>query len=198
MTRLILASASIARATLLRSAGVSFEVLPAGIDEDAIKEGLQAEAARPRGIAAALAERKALQVSSARPDALVIGADQTLDFDGELLSKSAAMDAVRLQLLSLRGRSHTLATAAVMARDGVVVWRLVTDATLWMRDFSDSFLDDYLAREGDGLLDLVGGYRLEGLGAQLFRRIDGDYFSILGLPLIPVLNALRDRGDLRQ
>jgi septum formation protein len=194
MTQLVLASASSVRARLLQSAGIAFELSPADIDEDAIKQSLLAEGAKPRDVAAALAERKALCVSASRPNALVLGADQVMDFHGELLSKCQNMGDARTQFVRLRGRPHRLISAIVMARDGAVLWRHVDEARLWMRDFSDAFLDDYLAREGEATLTSVGGYRLEDRGVQLFERIEGDYFSILGLPLVPLLTALRDQG----
>ena len=196
MTRLVLASASVVRAHLLAGARISFETSPARIDEDAIKQSLLAEGARPRGVADALAELKALRVSSGHPDALILGADQVLDFDGELLSKSGTMEEARKQLARLRGGTHRLLSAVVLARNSAVIWRHVEEATLVMRKFSDSFLENYLAQEGVAVLSSVGSYRLEGLGVQLFERIEGDYFSILGLPMIPLLAALRDQGML--
>jgi len=192
MTRLILASASMSRAGLLEAAGVRFEIQPARIDEDAVKASLHGEdAAR---VAEVLAEMKAQRVSTAAPDALVLGADQVLDFGGELVSKSASLAEARVLLRRLRGQRHQLIGAAVLAKAGVPVWRHVERARLWMRDFSDAFLEDYLARESAAALACVGCYRLEGAGAQLFSKIEGDYFSILGLPLIPLLAALREHG----
>jgi septum formation protein len=198
MTRLILASASTVRASLLEAVCVPFEVVQADIDEDAAKESLLAEGIRPRGIADALAELKALRVSSGHPGALVLGADQVLDFGGELLSKAATMDAARTQLARLRGNSHKLLSAVVLVRDGSVVWRHVEEAELHMRRISEEFLDRYLLLEGEALLGSVGCYRLESYGAQLFDRVEGDYFSILGLPLFPLLAALRDHGVLEK
>ncbi len=194
MIPLILASGSAVRARLLASAGVAFDVVPARVDEDAVKEALLAQDVPFRGIADALAELKAVQVSSSRPDTLVLGADQVLVFDNELVSKSLSISEARFLLHKLRGRKHQLIGAAVLARDGVPIWRHVDASTLTMRAFSDEFLDDYLAREGEAMLDSVGCYHLEGRGAQLFENITGDYFSILGLPLLPVLAALRDQG----
>jgi len=194
MTALVLASASSSRAKLLRQAGVPFEVHPAHVDEDSIKESMLADGAQGRAIAEALAELKALRVSSTRPDVLVLGADQVLVCDGELFSKAETMEDAVAQLRSLRGKPHLLVTAAVLAKDGAAIWRHVDISTLWMREFSDAFLGAYLAAEGDGLLGSVGCYRLETTGAQLFERIEGDYFSILGLPLVPLLTALRQQG----
>lgn len=198
MTKLVLASASPARAALLRAAGVALEVHPAHVDEDAVKQSFLAEGAAPRAIADALAEMKAIRVSASRPGALVLGADQILEFEGELVSKSENPEAAGALLKRLRGHSHTLITAAVLAKDGAPIWRHVSHATLTMRDFSDAFLAGYLAGEGNDLLGGVGCYRLEGRGLQLFSRIDGDYFSILGLPMLPLLTALRHQGIIAQ
>lgn len=191
MTALVLASASSSRTRLLQHAGVPFEVHPAHVDEDSVKESMLAEGAQGRAIADALAELKARRVSNARPDALILGADQVLICDGELFSKAETMDAAAAQLRRLRGKPHLLVTAAVLAKDGSAIWRHVDISTLWMRDFSDAFLETYLAAEGDDLLGSVGCYRLEATGVQLFERIEGDYFSVLGLPLVPLLAALR-------
>lgn len=194
MTRLVLASASQSRARMLRDAGVAFEVRPAQVDEDAIKQSMQSEGSV--AIAEALAELKALRVSSVEPDALVLGADQVLDFDGTLISKVEDMASARVLLQRLSGKRHELISAAVLARDGASIWRLTGRVRLAMRTLSDAFLDDYLAREGESLLQGVGCYRLEGMGAQLFDRVDGDYFSVLGLPLLPLLAQLRELGVL--
>jgi septum formation protein len=194
MTRLILASASASRAGLLAAAGVSFEILPARVDEGAVKTSLLADGADAVRVAEALAELKALRISALHPDALVLGADQVLVFGDELVSKSASVAEARAQLDRLRGQKHHLIGAAVLARAGTSVWRHIDRITLWMRPFSDGFLEDYLAREGDAAVACVGCYRLEGAGAQLFSKIDGDYFSILGLPLIALLAALREHG----
>ncbi|HTO41409.1 MAG TPA: nucleoside triphosphate pyrophosphatase [Rhizomicrobium sp.] len=194
MSELVLASASTVRARLLKNAGVPFTVRPASIDEDTVKESLLAAHAPLRDIADALAELKALRVSNSDPAALVLGADQVLEFDGALISKCASLDEARALLQRMRGKKHTLISALVLAKGGAPIWRRVDSAQLWMRDISDSFLDAYLAREGDDLLSGVGCYRLEGRGSQLFDRIDGDYFTVLGLPLLPLLTALRQYG----
>jgi septum formation protein len=191
----VLASTSSARRALLAAAGVEFEAVSPGVDEEAAKAALAAEGLTPRDMADALAELKALKVSSRRPG-LVIGADQTLDLDGETIDKAATLEAARARLLSLRGRRHKLHSAVVAAIDGRPIWREVSSATLTMRPFSDAFLEDYLAAEGEALLGAVGCYRLEGLGAQLFERIDGDYFTVLGLPLLGLLDLLRRYGVL--
>jgi septum formation protein len=196
MTRLVLASSSGVRARLLEAAGVSFEIVPARVDEEAVKSSLIAEDASPRDIADALSELKALRVSASQPDALVLGADQVLAFEGEIVSKSATLAEASTLLWRLRGHKHELYAGAVLARGGSVVWRHVSRAELWMRPFGDAFLEDYLAREGEAVLGSVGCFQLEGLGAQLFSRIEGDYFSILGLPLLPLLAALREQGAI--
>jgi septum formation protein len=195
MMAVTLASTSAARRAVLSAAGVQFEMLSPGVDEDAAKASLAAEGLSPRDTADALAELKALKVSHRR-GGLVIGADQTLDLDGELIDKAPTMLAARERLLSLRGRRHKLHSAVVVALDGAPIWREVATATLTVRPFSDAFLDRYLAAEGEELLWSVGCYRLEGLGAQLFERIDGDYFAILGLPLLGLLDLLRRYGAL--
>jgi len=195
MMAVVLASTSAARRAILKAAGVEFETQAPAVDEEAAKTSLAAEGLTPRDMADALAEMKALKVSRRR-GGLVIGADQTLDLDGAFIDKAPTMLAARERLLALRGRRHKLHSAVVVALDGVVIWRQVETATLIMRSFSDVFLDQYLAAEGDGVLWCVGCYRLEGQGAQLFERIDGDYFSILGLPLLGLLDLLRRYGAL--
>jgi septum formation protein len=194
MTGFVLASASAVRARLLEMAGVPFAIRPAHVDEAAVKESLLASCAKLRDVADALAELKALRVSSALPDALVLGADQVLAFDGKLVNKCADLDEARALLQRLRGKKHELISALVLARAGGTVWRHVDRARLWMREVSDRFLDDYLAAEGEDILQGVGCYRLEGRGAQLFERIEGDYFTVLGLPLLPLLGMLRQQG----
>lgn len=191
----ILASTSGTRAELLRNAGVNFTVVAPGVDEQAAKASLLGDGADPREVADALAQLKAEKVSRRYPG-LVIGADQTLDLDGALLSKSETLEAARAALMSLRGRTHRLHSAVVVARDGGAIWREVKTATLHVRDFSPAFLDDYLTREGEAALWSVGGYRLEGLGAQLFSRVEGDTFTVLGLPLFGLLDCLRLHGAL--
>ncbi len=191
----ILASASAARAAMLRSAGVAVTTAPSGIDEAALKASLLAETATPREIADALAEAKAVKVSGRR-DGLVIGADTTLDLDGALYDKPLSLEDAEAHLRAFRGRTHRLHSAAVIAEAGRPVWRRVETASLSVRDFSEDFLHAYMAAEGEAVLSSVGCYRLEGLGAQLFSRIEGDYFTILGLPLLAVLDYLRTRGVL--
>ncbi len=193
---LILASASKARADLLRNAGVTFQTKPALVDEEELKAALRAEGAPPRDQADILAEMKALSVSRTTPGALVLGADQILDQSGDAFDKPTSCESARDQLIRLRGARHELLSAAVIARDGEPIWRHIGRARLHMRLFSDAFLDDYLDQMGDTVTSTVGGYMLEGVGAQLFSRIDGDYFTILGLPLIETLGFLRLHGHL--
>ena len=191
----ILASKSAARRAVLDGAAVAYEAMVAGVDEDAVKVEMLANGAGPRDVAEALAERKALVVSLARPG-LVIGADQTLDLDGKLYDKAPDLHSAGTRLKVLRGKTHRLHSAVVVARDGIPIWREVVTATLTMRDFSDAFLETYLATEGEAALGSVGCYRLEGPGAQLFSRIEGDYFAILGLPLMGLLDLLRQHGEI--
>lgn len=192
---IVLASKSAARRAVLQGAGVPFEVAVAGVDEDAVKAGLLAEGASPREVADALAELKAIRVSRAK-DGFVVGSDQTLEFEGQLYDKAADLDAARERLKTLRGKPHKLHSAVVVAKDGAAIWREVVTAELTMRDFSDEFLEAYLASEGPEALGSVGCYRLEGPGAQLFSAIEGDYFAILGLPLLGLLELLRQHGAL--
>lgn len=191
----ILASKSTARRAVLQGAGVPFEAVSPGVDEDAVKTALLGAGANPRAIAEALAEAKALAVSRTRAG-LVVGADQTLELACGLYDKVATLGAATERLKLLRGRAHQLHSAVTAAIDGEIVWRETATAELTMRDFSDDFLASYLAAEGEAALGSVGCYRLEGQGAQLFARIEGDYFAILGLPLLGLLELLRQRGVL--
>ena len=191
---MILASASQVRARVLRAAGIEFAVVAARVDEDALKQSMLAQKAAPPAIADALAETKAVRVSASRPGELVLGADQVLILDGELISKCETLEEARALLMRLRAKQHQLVSALVLAKDGAAIWRRVESASLTMRNFSEDFLDDYLTREGESLLAGVGCYKLEGRGIQLFSRIDGDYFCILGLPLLPLLSALREQA----
>lgn len=193
-TLVVLASASKTRARLLAAAGLEFIVAPARADEARLKDALALKGVDAAEAARALAELKAQWLSAERPEALVIGCDQLLDCDGRWFDKPADAAAARRQLLALRGRTHRLATAVVVMEGGVRVWQHVAEPRLTMRPFSDGFLDAYLARAGAELCECVGAYRLEALGAQLFTHIEGDYFAILGLPLLPLLAYLRERG----
>lgn len=191
---LILASTSTARRAVLAAAGLRFETASPGVDEDTAKTALLARGADAQGIAEALAEAKALSVSRARPDALVIGADQTLACEGRLFDKPRDAAEARGHLEALRGRTHALFSAVCVAEGGAVQWRRVETARLAMRGFDDAFLDRYLARAGDSVTTSVGAYRLEGLGAHLFERVEGDHFTVLGLPLFGLLSFLAGRG----
>lgn len=192
---IVLASTSAIRQQVLKHAGVPFEAVPAGVDEASVKDSLLAEGVGPRDIADALAEAKAVKVSGRRPG-LVIGADQTLDLDGELFDKADTVDDARARLQRLRGKTHKLHCGMVIARDGRPIWREVVTTSLRMRPFSDAWLEGYLARNAPGILSSVGCYQLEGEGIQLFDRIDGDYFAILGLSLVPLLDILRRHGAI--
>lgn len=194
-TQIILASKSAARRAVLTGAGVPFEVSVAGVDEDAVKNAMLAEGAGPRDVADALAELKAIKVSRSKPG-FVIGSDQTLEFEGKLYDKAETVEAAAERLKTMRGKPHKLHSAVVVAKDGAPIWREIVSATLTMRDFSDEFLADYLALEGEEALGSVGCYRLEGPGAQLFSKIEGDYFAILGLPLMGLLDLFRRHGVL--
>ncbi len=191
---LILASQSSTRATLLRGVGLRFEARPACVDEAAIKAAAQADGAGAADAALLLAGLKAARIRD--PDGLVIGADQILVCEGVWFDKPATLADARVHLQALRGRTHILETAVVCHRAGEEVWHHVARPRLTMRAFSDAFLDAYLAAEGDAVLDTVGAYRLEGRGVQLFDRIEGDHAAVLGLPLLPLLNFLRQHGVL--
>lgn len=193
--RLILASKSAARRTMLTDAGVPFSVQAADVDEDAVKAAH--DPADAAGLAVELARVKALAVSRHDADAWVLGADQTLSFEGGLVSKAGSLDAARARLMAMRGKVHKLHSGAALARNGQIVWSGVDTATMRVRAFSEAFLDAYLAAEGEELLACVGSYRLEGMGSQLFEAVEGDYFTVLGLPLWPVLAELRRAGVLK-
>lgn len=195
MIPLVLASTSIARRALLSGVGLAHEVVAPAVDEAVEKARLGDIPAD--ALAAALADLKALAGARMRPGAVVIGADQTLACDGVLLDKPVDLAEARAHLRRLRGRTHSLYAAICVARDDRVIWRHLTEARLTMRDFSDAFLDHYVALCGESLTTSVGAYRLEGPGPQLFERIEGDYFTILGLPLLPLLDFLRGAGVAR-
>jgi septum formation protein len=194
---IILASQSAARRAMLSAAGVAHEARPAHVDEEGVTEALLAERAGADRIADALAELKAVKISRQTPTALVIGADSVVvDAEGRLLAKPETRERAAAQLRQLSGTTHRLVSAAVVAEGGTPVWRAAAAAKLTMRPLSDAFIDDYLAREGEAVLGCVGTYRIEALGAQLFTRIDGDHFTIRGLPLLALLDYLRVRGQL--
>lgn len=197
--RLILASGSISRRQMLAAAGLAFEVVPSSVDEDALRLDLEKASPRddglPMRVASSLAIAKAKDVSARSPGAIVIGADQVLCLEGstEIFTKPVDVAAARIQLKRLAGRRHWLHAAVALAVDGEPVWADIDSAGLTMRVFSDAFLDAYLARVGEKVCTSVGAYQLEGLGIQLFERIEGDYFTILGMPLLPLLAELRRR-----
>ncbi len=191
---LILASASQSRLTVLRNAGLDPIQDASSVDEDQVKRSLKAEGADAAQVAVRLAELKAQETAERHPGGLVIGADQMLDCEGVWFDKPVDVAQARGHLESLRGRTHELVTAAVIVRDGICLWQHVDRARLTMRQFSDGFIDDYLDRVGADVCRSVGAYQLEGKGAQLFSRIDGDFFTILGLPLLPLLDTLRGHG----
>jgi septum formation protein len=195
---LVLASASRSRSAMLQAAGVSFVSDPAGVDEVEVKRALLAAGATPVDVAETLAELKAQQVSRRHAGALVIGADQVLECNGVLFDKPPDRDHARGHLQALRAKSHRLHAGVCVVRDGAYLWHANDTAELTMRDFEDAFIEAYLDAIGDDALLSVGAYQLEGRGAQLFTRVTGDFFTILGLPLLPLLDFLRGHGVLRR
>ena len=194
--KLLLASRSAARRSMLEAAGVPFESVEAELDEEAAKAGLEAAGFDARGVAEELAQLKALAVEADEGD-LVLGADQTLELDdGTMLSKPTSRGDAVTQLRMLSGRSHLLHSAAVVVENKATVWWLSETVELTMRPLGDDFLEQYLDREYDAIRWSVGGYRIEGPGVQLFDRIEGSHFAVLGLPLLPLLGFLRERGVL--
>lgn len=195
---LILASASASRAILLRNAGVAFRAEPAAIDEEAVKRQFRLAGKNAAACAMALAEAKARVVSARHPGAIVLGADQLLVQGADWFDKPADCAAAADQLRRLAGKTHELVTAACAVRDDACLWRETTTPRMTMRRFGEAFLAGYIAAEGDALLGSVGAYRIEGRGAQLFERVDGDYFAVLGLPLLGLLGFLRGCGVLQE
>ncbi|MBO9422010.1 Maf-like protein [Labrenzia sp. R4_2] len=191
---LVLASGSKIRAELMRNAGLTIDVDPANVDERAVEAPLMETGFPPEDLASVLAEAKTNDVSARRPGDLVIGADQILAFEGERRTKPDDMEAARRQLLAFSGKTHELLSAVVISKGGEAIWRHVSTARLTMRTLSPAFVGHYLAEAGDDVLSSVGAYQLEGLGLQLFEKIDGDYFTILGLPMLPLLAQLRELG----
>jgi len=192
-SRLILASGSAIRRQILDGAGLDYEVIVRPVDEAAIKAAMLAENSRLHDIADALAEAKAMRVSRQEPG-LVIGADQIMVMDGTLFDKPKSMSEARERLISMRGKKHELIGAVVICENGMPVWRHICRTKLWVREFSDQFLDKYIESEGEALTKSVGAYRFEGPGSQLFEKVEGGFFAILGLDLLPVLDYLRTRG----
>lgn len=189
---LILASSSASRQMLMRNAGLTFSAIPADIDERALDEQLERDGASPEEIALELAQAKALAVSALYPEALVLGCDQTMALGARVYHKPKTMAEAEAHLLSLSGKVHRLNSAAVLVRHGEVVWQIVSSAELTVRTLNAEFVSRHLQRVGEKALSSVGAYQLEGEGIQLFTSIEGDYFTILGLPLLPLLSKLRD------
>jgi septum formation protein len=181
---------------MLVSAGVDLEAVPSEIDERAVEAPLQDSGVSPEDVAVILAEAKALEVSERRPGALVLGCDQTLSLGDEVFHKPADMEGARRHLLALSGKTHQLNSAAVLVRNGEVLWRHVGIANLTMRKLEPAFIGRHLARVGDKALSSVGAYQIEGEGIQLFEKVEGDYFTIVGLPLLPLLSELRRLGAI--
>lgn len=196
MTPLLLASGSATRLRLLRAAGLAVEAVAPRVDEEAAKAALLAEGHGPRAVADALAELKGARASQRRPEALVIGADQTLELQGALLSKPGSPEAAREQIRALMGRTHSLWAAAVIHQDGRPVWRHVAEARITLRRMSEPWLAAYLERNWEEVRHSVGGYLIEGEGVQMMERVEGDHFTVLGLPLLPLLSFLHVRGDI--
>lgn len=193
---LILASGSTTRAEILRNAGLDFSIKRPDIDEGAVRHDMLKAGASVEAGALRLAELKARQISGRHPAALVVGADQILECGGQWFEKPAGRDQARAQLRQLSGKTHRLISAVTVSRGGEAVWHHVDQARLWIRPLGAEFLEHYLDALGNRAFDSVGGYQIEGLGAQLFERIEGDHFTILGLPLRPTLAFLRDNGIL--
>ncbi|MES0181157.1 Maf-like protein [Mesorhizobium sp. M0025] len=194
--KIILASGSPFRKAMLMNAGLGIEAVPADVDERALEAPLQDSGVSPEDVALILAEAKATEVSERRPGALVLGCDQTLSLGDEVFHKPADMEGARRHLLALSGKTHQLNSAAVLCRNGKVLWRHVGIASLTMRKLDPAFVGRHLARVGAKALSSVGAYQIEGEGIQLFEKIEGDYFTIVGLPLLPVLGELRALGAI--
>ena len=197
-TPIILASASDIRSQLLRNADIEHEVIPARIDEETIKASLASEGATPRVMADVLAEQKAKKISVIYPNAFVIGSDQILDFQGQACSKSLSAECLAEFLTKLRGKNHTLYSAAVIYRDGRPVWRHIGKVTLAMRELSQDYITEYVSSEWENVRYCVGGYKIEDKGLRLFDKIDGDYFVILGLPMLELIRFLDLNGELKK
>jgi septum formation protein len=195
---IVLASASSTRRAMLERAGVTLVTDVAHVDEDAVKQAMARETSHAARVAETLAELKAVKVSARHPGQLVVGADQMLDLDGRWFDKPKNRAEAKEQLAALSGRAHTLTSAVALVRDGRILWHHTERAKLTMRRLSDAFLDHYLDQAGDAVLHSVGAYQLEGLGAQLFIHVEGDFFTVLGLPLLALLDILREHGELPQ
>ena len=196
--KLTLASRSPIRAKLLQQAGIEFDAVTALVDEEMMKASMLAEQAPHRDIADKLAEIKALKVSQKYLENFVLGCDQILSFKGEIFSKPKTKDALRDQLMALKSNRHELFSAAVICQNAQPIWRFIGTARLTMRDFSETFLDNYIEQNWKLVENCVGGYQIEGEGIRLFQRLDGDYFSVLGMPLLEIMNFLTVRGVIRR
>lgn len=194
--KIVLASGSPFRKAMLVNAGLDIEAVPADVDERALEAPLQDSGVSPEDVALVLAEAKATEVSERRPGALVLGCDQTLSLGDEVFHKPADMEGARRHLLALSGRTHQLNSAAVLLRDGKVLWRHVGIAGMTMRKLDPAFIGRHLARVGAKVLASVGAYQIEGEGIQLFEKVEGDHFTIVGLPLLPLLTELRTLGAI--
>ncbi|UVK42663.1 Maf-like protein [Mesorhizobium sp. AR07] len=194
--KIILASGSTFRKVMLVNAGIDVEAVPADVDERALEAPLQGSGVSPEDVALVLAEAKATEVSERRPGGLVLGCDQTLSLGDEMFHKPADMEGARRHLLALSGKTHQLNSAAVLVRDGAVLWWHVGIASMTMRKLDPAFIGRHLARVGARALASVGAYQIEGEGIQLFEKIEGDHFTIVGLPLLPLLAELRDLGAI--
>ncbi|WP_417822885.1 Maf family protein [Thalassospira lucentensis] len=195
--RLILASSSKTRHAMLKNAGVDCDAIASMIDEEGYKQSMKAEGANAAQAAETLAEMKALRMYRQQPDGIVIAADQMLECNGIWFDKPKDRDNTRAQLLALRGKTHQLVSAAVIYKEGSRIWGTIDTAHLTMRNFTEEWLDWYLDAAGEDIFNCVGGYQLEGIGAQLFTEVRGDYFTVLGLPLLPLIGFLRDHGVLK-
>jgi len=197
-SKLILASGSPIRAKLLQQSGIDFEIVTAAVDEDMMKAAMLSEQAPHRDIADKLAEIKALKVSQKNPENLVLGCDQILSYDGQVFSKPKDQSDLREQLMALKSGTHELFSAAVICQNAQPIWRFIGKARLTMRDFSETFLDNYIAENWKLVENCVGGYQIEGNGIRLFHRVEGDYFSVLGMPLLEIMNFLTVRGVIKK
>ncbi|WP_339768968.1 nucleoside triphosphate pyrophosphatase [uncultured Pseudosulfitobacter sp.] len=191
---IILASGSSIRADMLTQAGIAFEVMKPRVDEESVKVGMLAEQAKPRDIADTLAEIKARKISDKMPGVFVLGCDQVLDHRGTLLSKPETPEDAVTQLTALRGDTHSLLSAAVICENGEPIWRHIGQVRVRMRDASDAYIQDYVDRNWDSIRHSVGGYKIEEEGVRLMASIEGDYFSVLGMPLLQLLAFLTVRG----
>ena len=189
---LILASGSAARRTMLENAGLAFDVMPADIDEDSIFKNMDGQGAQPEGIAAKLADEKALAISKANPQSYIIGSDQILELNGKIFQKASNENDAREKLKSLRGKAHQLISSVSVAQNNDIIWRAHDTAKLTMHDFSDEFLEDYITTAGNDLTSCVGAYAFEKHGSWLFESIDANYFTILGMPLLLLLDFLKE------